>query len=358
MLSRREMLRRAALLTLGAVALDACGKQADTPVAQVEPTRLTAAPTAPPTVTAPAIPPTDTLATVTSTHAPAAEPAVTVTRVPPSPTPDQAYLAVVRGANPEAITRAAVDALGGMGRFVHAGDDVIVKPNICIASYGPEYGATTNPAVVAAVVKMCLEAGAARVRVIDLPFSGTAAEAYKISGIAAAVEAAGGKMEIPNMGKYVDTKFPATARNIKNWLIYQDVLKANALINLPIAKVHDASGLTLGMKNLMGIVRNRSDMHLSLHQRIADLSTVVKPVLNIVDGVRVLTQHGPQGGNLDWVLNANTVIASHDIIAADAYAAQLFFKTRPDKVGYIKLGDEMGLGKMDLTGLNVKEVSV
>ncbi len=357
MLTRREMLRRAALLALGATALEACGGKApETLVAAVPPTNApTTAPTAAPT----AVPSTTSLPpTAVPTVPPTAAATATLTRIPPSPTPDQAYLAVVHGTDFEAITRAAVDALGGIRRFVKAGDDVIVKPNICIASYPPEYGATTHPDVVAAVVKMCLEAGASRVRVMDLPFDGTASEAYKISGIAEAVERAGGKMELMNMAKYVDTKFPSTARSIKNWLIYQDVLKANVIINVPIAKHHSAAQLTLAMKNLMGVVRNRSDLHLALDQRIADLSTVVKPALNILDATRVLTRNGPQGGNLAWVVKANTIVASHDIVSVDSYATQTFFKQKPEKIGYIKLGGDMGLGKIDLTGLKVKEVSL
>jgi uncharacterized protein (DUF362 family) len=251
-----------------------------------------------------------------------------------------------------------VDALGGIGRFVHGGDDVIVKPNICNASYGPEYASTTNPTVVATLVSLCLEAGAARVRVMDLPFSGTAVEAYKISGIREAVERAGGQMEVMSMAKYVEMKFPGTARDLKTWKVYPDILKANVFINVPIAKTHDAASLTLGMKNLMGVVLNRASLHLSLHQRIADLSTLIKPTLNVIDGVRVLAKNGPTGGSLDYVVQANTVIASHDIVAADAYAAQLFFNKKPEQIGYIRLGAEMGLGRTDLDGLDVRQVSL
>jgi uncharacterized protein (DUF362 family) len=345
--------RRRFLCALGALAgssvLAACQPtSAPTPALPTPPSTL------PPSLEPP---PTGTAAPTASPVAPAATSAPLIATRTVPPTASQAYLVVARGADPAAITRAAVEALGGIERFVKSGDDVIVKPNICNASYGPEYASTTNPDVVAALVSLCLEAGAARVRVMDLPFSGTAVEAYRVSGIRAAVERAGGQMEVMSQAKYTDVKFPSNARDLKSWKVYPDILKANVLINVPIAKTHDAATLTLAMKNLMGIVLNRSALHLSLHQRIADLSTLIKPTLNLIDGVRVLTKNGPTGGSLDYVMQANTVIASHDIVAADAYATQLFFKKKPEQIGYIRLGSEMWLGRIDLSNLTIREIS-
>jgi uncharacterized protein (DUF362 family) len=346
--------RRQFLSVIGALAgssvLAAC---------QPPPAPTTAPPTSPPTAP-PTLEPLPT-GTAGPTAAPLAQaatftPPIATRSVPP--TLSQAFLAVARGVDPAAITRAAVDALGGIDRFVKSGDDVIIKPNICNASYGAEYASTTNPDVVAALVSMCLEAGAAKVRVMDLPFSGTAVQAYKVSGIREAVERAGGQMEVMSQAKYADVKFPDNARDLKNWMVYPDVLKANVLINVPIAKTHDAATLTLAMKNLMGVVLNRSMLHLSLHQRIADLSTLIKPTLNVVDGVRVLTKYGPTGGSLDYVKQGNTVIASHDIVAVDTYAAQLFFNKQPEQIGYIRIGREMGLGRTDLENLDVREISL
>ncbi|MBE9507743.1 MAG: DUF362 domain-containing protein, partial [Chloroflexi bacterium] len=117
-------------------------------------------------------------------------------RQPPGPSGDQAYLAVSRGGDSAAITKAAIAALGGIERFVRSGDEVIVKPNICVDYHPPEYAATTNPAVVATLVTLCLGAGARRVRVMDTPFGGTPESAYAVSGIEEAVQAAGGEMEV------------------------------------------------------------------------------------------------------------------------------------------------------------------
>ena len=115
---------------------------------------------------------------------------------------------MVHGPDPAAITRAAIEALGGMASFVKPGFDVIIKPNICVDYHPPEYAVTTNPTVVATLVTMCLEAGAKRVRVMDYRFGGTPESAYEISGIKAAVEAAGGEMDIMSYPKYIEVEIP------------------------------------------------------------------------------------------------------------------------------------------------------
>jgi hypothetical protein len=86
-------------------------------------------------------------------------------------------LVVAREGEPEELVRRAVTALGGMDQFVPRGSTVIVKPNICVAFRTYEYAATTNPWVVGALVKLCFEAGAASVKVMDNPFNGTQEQA-------------------------------------------------------------------------------------------------------------------------------------------------------------------------------------
>ena len=277
--------------------------------------------------------------------------------VPPTAPPaGAAYLAVARGESPKAVVQAALKALGGIGRFVKPGNDVIVKPNICTAYHSYEYAATTNPEVVAALVELCLGAGARRVRVMDRPFGGLARVAYTRSGIGPAVSAAGGETEIMTEMKYREVEIPE-GLDIKKWTVYGDVLDTDVLINVPIAKDHSLARLTLGMKNLMGVIHNRNQFHINLGQRLADLSTVVRPALTVVDAVRILVDHGPSSGNLDDVRLTNTVIASHDIVAADAYAATMFGLTGAD-VPATRAGAEMGLGTMDLSTVRVEEISV
>lgn len=274
----------------------------------------------------------------------------------PSPVPGNVYLAVARGESPAALVQAALKSLGGIERFVKAGSDVIIKPNICVAYHTYEYAATTNPEVVAELVKLCLGAGARRVRVMDFPFGGTADQAYAKSGIAQAVKAAGGQMEVMAAMKFQDTVIP-NGRDIKRWKIYRDALAADVLINVPIAKTHGIARLTLGMKNLMGLIQDREQIHQNLGQRVADLTSVVRPTLTVVDAVRILTRNGPTGGSLNDVKRTNTVIASHDVVAADAYATTLFGLTATD-IPTVVAGAKMGLGTMDLKNVKVEEISV
>ena len=266
------------------------------------------------------------------------------------------YMAVARSGEPEEMVRRSIAALGGMQRFVAKGANVIVKPNICVAYHGYEYAATTNPWVVGTLVKMCMEAGARRVQVMDFPFGGTPQAAYAISGIKEHVEAAGGEMvEMPQF-KFVATGIPNAVR-LKQVNVFEDILKADAVINVPIAKVHDLSRLTLGMKNLMGVVRDRTALHGHISQNLADLATLVRPTLTVVDAVRVLVSNGPTGGSLDDVKKLDTVIASPDIVAADSYAATLF-GLRPADLGYVVAGAAMGLGRSDLENLKIEEIAV
>jgi uncharacterized protein (DUF362 family) len=267
-----------------------------------------------------------------------------------------AYLAVARGADPKAMTRAALAAIGGMERFVKRGDDVIVKPNICVDYRTYEYGATTNPEVVGAVVELCLGAGARRVRVMDSPLAGGAESAYARSGIGDAVAAAGGEMEVMNPAKFRKTDIPA-GRDIRQWPVYQEVLAADVVIDVPVAKHHSLARLSLAGKNLLGVILDRSHIHANLGQRIADLVSLVRPDLTVVDAVRTLMTHGPTGGNLQDVRLTNTVLASHDIVAADAYAATLFGLTG-EEIAYVKAAAAMGLGTLALDSIEIEEVAV
>jgi uncharacterized protein (DUF362 family) len=277
-------------------------------------------------------------------------------RAAPAPEAGAPYLSVARGEDPAAITQSALASIGGIQRFVRQGDDVIIKPNICTDYYPYEYGATTNPQVVATLVTLCQGAGAGRVRVMDLPFGGTAESAYTKSGIAAAVQAAGGEIELMNRNKFVKTAIPE-GLDIQEWSIYKDVLDADVLIDVPIAKHHNLARLSLGGKNLLGVITRPSGIHHNLGQRTADLVSVLRPTLTVVDAVRTLVRHGPTGGNLDDVRLTNTVIASHDIVAADAYAATLFDLTGAD-VPYVKAAAEMGLGTLELDGIKIEELAV
>src|SRR5512142_2164123 len=277
-------------------------------------------------------------------------------RQPVAPTGNQAYLAVAHGKDPTGIVKAALAALGGIERFVRPGQDVIIKPNICVDYHTAEFAATTNPQVVATLVTLCLGAGARRVRVMDMPFGGTPSTAYAISGIEEAVKAAGGEMEIMSPVKFTEFDMPV-GKDIKSWKSYRDIIETDVLSGVPIAKHHSLARLSIGSKNLLGLVGAPNQIHQNLAQRIADLISVIRPTLTVIDAYRILMDHDPTGCSLNDVKQANTIIASHDLVAADSYGATLFGLTGAE-IPYIKKSAEMGLGTMDLNSVKVEEVNV
>jgi uncharacterized protein (DUF362 family) len=270
-----------------------------------------------------------------------------------SPIPD---LVVARGGEPLMLVERALAAIGGMERFVPKDGWVIIKPNICNSYNSFEYASTTNPLVVAALVRLCLGAGAKKVQVMDSPFGGTAANAYVSSGIAEQVGLAGGEMiDMPGFKfKEVAVKDPV---KLKSCFIYEDVFKADLVINVPIAKTHSLAKLTLGMKNMMGLIQNREYFHSWMGERLTDLNRTIHPALTVVDAIRILTANGPTGGNLDDVKQLDTIIVSTDVVAADSYATGLF-GLRPEDVGSIVEATKAGLGVSDLNNLRIEELSV
>ncbi|MGD8554910.1 MAG: DUF362 domain-containing protein [Anaerolineales bacterium] len=336
-----------------------------------EPTDLPAtgeaAPTSPPDPTATRPRPTSTqtqqpgppTSQPTSTDTPRPQP----TDTPPAPSPTAtatrsgpAYLGVARNGEPRDLVRSAVSAIGGMRAFVRSGDRVLIKPNICVSYRSYEYAATTNPWVVGALVELAFEAGAGRVLVMDYPFGGTCEDAYQRSGIQQQVLAAGGEMESISQFKFVHVDLPQ-GRDLTSCEIYEEILNADVVINVPIAKHHSLARLTLGMKNLMGTISDRPAMHTNIGQRLADLTSGIRPALTVVDAVRILLRNGPTGGNLADVSKIDTVIASADIVAADSYAATLFGRT-PSSLSYVTAGVAMGLGRSDLENLDIQEINL
>jgi uncharacterized protein (DUF362 family) len=257
-------------------------------------------------------------------------------------------LSVAKNGSPEAMTRKAVEGLGGMGAFVSRGDVVMVKPNIGW-DRTPELAANTHPEVVKTVVAMCLEAGAKKVRVMDRTCNDPR-RCYKRSGILDAVESLrnpDATIEHVDERKFVEVPLKNPEGAIKSWTFNKDVLEADKVINVPIAKHHNATRLTMGLKNIMGILGgNRGNIHHDLDLNIAELNAVFRFNLTVLDGVRILTGNGPQGGKTKDVREANTVIAGADPVAVDAFGATLFGLTAKD-VPHILHAARLGLGRIE-----------
>jgi uncharacterized protein (DUF362 family) len=242
--------------------------------------------------------------------------------------------------------RAAVKALGGMKRFVQAGDRVVLKPNIAWART-PAQGANTSPEVIVAVAELCLAAGAASVLVIDHTIDAATAT-LDLSGIKAAV-AALRETELragSAQSQYVSVSVPRGV-TLKDEQVLKDVIGADVLINLPTAKVHDATTVSLGLKNMMGAIWNRQAWHAgsNLHQCIADFATAVQPDLIILDATRALLSNGPKGpGRMG---HPQQIIAGTDPVAVDAHGVRLL-GFDPERVEHLTAARDLGLGSMDL----------
>ncbi len=267
--------------------------------------------------------------------------------------------AVVRGADTPSAVRKAVDMLGGMGSFIDPGDIVFVKPNISW-DRKPEQAATTNPAVVETVVRMAKEAGAAKVIVADNTCN-EARRTYKTSGIREAAEKAGA--EVPFMEKRKFQTMNLGGGVMKDWEVYTDAREADKIINLPVAKHHGLSNVTLSMKNLMGLIGGRRDLlHQKLPECIVDLTAYFKPALTILDAVRLLRINGPQGGTLMDVVRLDTIAASADPVKIDAFGISLFeggnFDTNPLSFPHIMLAASKGLGSADFRGKGYEEIKL
>jgi len=265
-------------------------------------------------------------------------------------------LALATGTDYEKLVAKILGALGGMKKFVKTGAKVVVKPNIGW-DRNPAQGANTHPQVVKALVKQALDAGASKVMVFDRCCNDTR-RSYANSGIAEAVESIGDRRvvcEFMDDRKYVPVKI-AKGVSITEWQFYKDALDADCYINVPVAKHHGMSRLTLGMKNVMGVIGgNRGLIHQSMGQRLADLNTVIRPKLTVIDATRILLRNGPQGGNLADVKVLDMVMASADPVAADAYATTLF-DLKPDAIDSTRAAYQAGLGEMDLSKIHVLKV--
>jgi uncharacterized protein (DUF362 family) len=252
------------------------------------------------------------------------------------------------GYSAKELARKVFEAAGGMNRFVSKGDVVVIKPNISWAR-PPHLAATTNPDVLEGIVELCQEAGAKRVRIADNTIH-SASRCFALTGAAMVAKNTGAELVYPRSSLTREMKVQGHRLDV--WPIFVPLVEADKLINLPIAKVHRLSGLTLGMKNWIGGVGGRRNaLHQDIHQTVVDLARFFKPTLTVIDAIRVMTKNGPSGGSPSDVAIKNTLILSDDPVAADAKAATLLGYS-PKDVGFITLGQKYGLGTYDFKGLH------
>ncbi len=256
--------------------------------------------------------------------------------------------------------RRAIASAGGIGSFVSRGDVVVLKPNIGW-DRKPEQAANTHPELVVAVAELCLSAGAKSVRVFDRTCN-EPRRCYVNSGIQEAIEkfaakAGSGAVRIYHVEdrKFVRTVIPG-ATAMKEWELYKDALEADKVINLPVAKHHSLAGITLGLKNMMGVMGgNRGQLHFNLSDCLVDLQRRIPARLTVIDATRVLLRNGPSGGNLSDVKVFNTVFASGNALAADLAAADRIFGFNAAEVPHLKKALESGLWFSSPSGYRIAE---
>jgi uncharacterized protein (DUF362 family) len=265
-------------------------------------------------------------------------------------------LAVVSGTDYSKLPGMAIDALGGIKTFVREGFRVVVKPNMGW-NRTPDLAANTHPEIVQSIVKLALEAGARSVSVFDRTCNEERL-CYNRSGIKPSIDSLKNPRatcDFIDNRKFVETEI-TNGKSIQRWDFYKDVLDADLYINVPVAKQHGLTKLSLGLKNVMGIIGgSRGKIHHAIGQRVADLNLVVRPSLTIVDATRMLLRNGPAGGNLKDVKINNMLVASTDIVAADAFVSTLF-GYQPEDLDTTVAAWKAGLGEMNLDKVDIVRV--
>ncbi len=272
---------------------------------------------------------------------------------------DNKTVYVVRGADLrkrtiENMVKKGFAGIGGINRYIKRGMKVVIKPNIGFNSK-PEMAHTTNPYLVEAVAKMCIEAGA-KVKIFDRTVH-TPQLCYRRSGILKAAKNAGAEIEYIDNRKFrtVTVRNPLSQRTLR---VYKDIIEADFIINMPIAKDHSSSTLTMSMKNLMGVLGGRRGwFHLSLHKSIVDFNKAMPVNLVILDALRILTDHGPGSGTPDDVKETKTIVFGTNPVTVDAYTTGLF-NIPPERIEYLKLAAREGMGEIRRNKMIIKTVSV
>ncbi|MHC4706276.1 MAG: DUF362 domain-containing protein [Planctomycetota bacterium] len=259
-------------------------------------------------------------------------------------------MSVVTGADRVKTVDKAIELLGGIERFVKPGETVAIKPNVAFAS-PPILGATTNPELVAQVVRLCYSRGKAkRVYVADNPIYDPSS-CFMLSGIGKAASNAGAKVVFPRSRSFTHTTLTG-GKLIKNWpIFYEPLKKADKLIGIAPIKNHHRAGASMAMKNWYGFLGGRRNIfHQDINTIIAELAMMVKPTLVILDGTEVMVTNGPTGGSVSDLKRANTLIASCDQVAADSYGCTLL-DLKPSDLPYLARAEQAGAGMTDYESL-------
>jgi uncharacterized protein (DUF362 family) len=259
------------------------------------------------------------------------------------------------------LVKEAVDLLGGMGSFVKPGQTVIIKPNNTVF-YSAEEGCTTDPLVVASLIRLAREAGASRIQVGES--SGgffSSLDCMRITGIAAIAEREGA--EVIDLGSdSVENRVVPVPKGkvIREVPLPVPLLDADVIISAPKAKNHHIEPITCAMTNWVGAVNQNWREHnhgdTEMLGRFADIMTVIPPTLCVVDAIIAGEGDGPIADQPRW---CGCVLASTDPVATDVTVARLMGHD-PEKLNFAKEGEARGLGSrqnIEYAGVPLEEVS-
>lgn len=273
---------------------------------------------------------------------------------------EEPEISVVKGSDYFKNTVKAIDLLGGIKKFIPKNSKVAILPN----AQSKHPGTYTNPDIVRATVRMCKEAGAKEINFLSwLP-----KKFWEECGLDAALEREGAKLVLVGREDafFMPVKIPHGKALKEAWII-KELYNNDIFIDIPITKDHAGNKFTGTMKNLMGLNSPASNRTFHkknwdtepnalehLDQSIADLNTVLKPALCIVDASEFITTNGPFGpGKL---IKPQKVVAGVDRVAIDAYCTTLW-GLNPEDIIMIKRGFEHGIGEIDLTKVKIKEIT-
>ena len=253
-----------------------------------------------------------------------------------------------------ATVRQAFEALGGMKTFVKPGERVLLKVNAAFAS-PPALGATSHPDLVAAVARLCLDAGASRVIVTDNPINDPAS-CFALTGIDAAARRTGAEVVIPRESLF--ERFTVSGgRLIQDWpVLYAPLARVDRVIGMAPVKDHHRSGASMTLKNWYGLLGGRRNIfHQDIHTIIQELAMMIRPTVVVLDGTQSMMTNGPTGGSLSDLKPTGTLIVSTDPVAADAFGATLLGR-KPTDLPFIAKAESVGAGTADYRSLDFKEI--
>lgn len=261
----------------------------------------------------------------------------------------------VENGEPEDLLIAACKEMGGLDRFISKGDVVVIKPNMGWDRV-PELGANTNPQLISKLTELCFTAGAKQVKIFDRTCNNPL-RCYSNSLIERHGSQAGADVLHIRPNYYINQALP-NGKLLREWPIYKEYLEADKVINVPIAKHHSMSGVTLGLKNLMGVMGgDRGSLHSDFASKLIDIVETIKPTLTIIDAYRILLRNGPQGGNPADVKLAKTLIMSPCTVCADIASLNLF-DLQPDQVAHIQEAINRKMALYDPDHLNIKKITL